>query len=70
MMMMGSWGEPCGTAALKYAAMISSNANTLFLLKVDLAYTACEGRRPGTDPRELLTRSCPKGPKRVRPNVR
>ena len=34
MMMTGSCGESCGIA--KYAAMISSNKNMLFLLKVDL----------------------------------
>jgi hypothetical protein len=49
MMMTGSWGESCESAAVKYAAMIPSNKNMLFLLKVDLTYTAREERRrPGT----------------------
>ena len=42
MMMTGSCGESCGAVAAKYAAMISSKKDMLFLLKLDLTYTARE----------------------------
>jgi hypothetical protein len=47
MMITGSVGESCGAAAVKCAAMIASNKNMLFFLKVDLTYTAWkQGRLP------------------------
>jgi hypothetical protein len=64
MMMTGSCGESCGAVAAKYAAMISSNKNMLFLLESGIIYTRLRGRRPGTDPRERAHETEPEGVQR------